>query len=85
MNATEAAIKEEGTPFMKSFRKEMERRDETRRMRLEAMKGGNRKTVDEYADDQESESEVLYITPPSFFRTVEMGRTSSKKSISVNN
>eukprot|EP01061_Rhynchopus_euleeides_P044192 TRINITY_DN7736_c0_g1_i2.p1 TRINITY_DN7736_c0_g1~~TRINITY_DN7736_c0_g1_i2.p1 ORF type:complete len:710 (+),score=335.64 TRINITY_DN7736_c0_g1_i2:81-2132(+) len=59
VTALEATIKEEVTPFMRAFRKEMERRDETRRMRLESMKEGKRKTVDEYADDEESGSEDL--------------------------
>ena len=57
MTSFEATLKEAGTPYMKSFKKEMERREETRRMRLESLKEERRKTVDEYADDVESDDE----------------------------
>ncbi|KAJ9455799.1 Nucleolar complex protein 2-like protein [Diplonema papillatum] len=56
--AFEASLKEEGTPLAKAYAKDRERRDETRKMRLQALKGGSRKTVEEYADDgDDSDSE----------------------------
>eukprot|EP01059_Diplonema_ambulator_P006042 TRINITY_DN15816_c0_g1_i3.p1 TRINITY_DN15816_c0_g1~~TRINITY_DN15816_c0_g1_i3.p1 ORF type:complete len:657 (+),score=259.61 TRINITY_DN15816_c0_g1_i3:3047-5017(+) len=60
VTAFEANLKETGTPLSKHFAKEKERRDESRKMRLEALKGGSRKTVDDYADDEtDSEEEDL--------------------------
>eukprot|EP01064_Diplonema_japonicum_P039273 TRINITY_DN9801_c0_g1_i1.p1 TRINITY_DN9801_c0_g1~~TRINITY_DN9801_c0_g1_i1.p1 ORF type:complete len:660 (+),score=198.74 TRINITY_DN9801_c0_g1_i1:59-2038(+) len=58
VTAFEAKLKESGTPLAKAFAKEKERRDESRKMRLEALKGGARKTVDEYADDSDSEEDL---------------------------
>eukprot|EP01063_Lacrimia_lanifica_P024135 TRINITY_DN32099_c0_g1_i1.p1 TRINITY_DN32099_c0_g1~~TRINITY_DN32099_c0_g1_i1.p1 ORF type:complete len:673 (+),score=358.61 TRINITY_DN32099_c0_g1_i1:77-2095(+) len=61
VTAFEAKLQEEGTPLAKAFAKEKERRDETRRMRFQALKGEKRKTVDEMAeegDNDESEEDL---------------------------